>query len=59
MDAKPKRSRLAERSRGVLPPDELQHFLDTFLYREEAVLVDEITSVDMLQLVLNGGVPQP
>ncbi|MCA9501476.1 MAG: hypothetical protein KC616_00260 [Myxococcales bacterium] len=46
MDAKPKRSRLAERSRGVLPPDELQHFLDTFLYREEAVLVDEITSVD-------------
>ena len=39
-------SPLAERSRSVVDPDRLQHFLDTFLYREEAVLVDEITGLD-------------
>ncbi len=41
-----RRSPLAERSRAVVDADDLQHFLDTFLYREEAVLVDEITRVD-------------
>ncbi len=40
------RSRLAERSAGVVDPDDLQRFLDTFLYRESAVLLDEITRVD-------------
>lgn len=39
-------SPLAERSRDVVDPYELQAFLDTFLYREEAVLVDEITRID-------------
>lgn len=39
-------SPLAVRSRSIVPADELQHFLDTFLYTEEAVLVDEITSLD-------------
>jgi hypothetical protein len=37
---------LVERSRGVHGTEDLQLFLDTFLYREEAVLVDEITRVD-------------
>jgi hypothetical protein len=41
-----RRSPLAERSRRIVDPDDLQHFLDSFLYREEAVLVDEITRVD-------------
>ncbi|MEM9177382.1 MAG: hypothetical protein AAGC67_19380 [Myxococcota bacterium] len=39
-------SPLAERSEKVLAPETLQHFLDTFLYREPAVLVDEVTAVD-------------
>jgi len=39
-------SRLAERSRALVDPEELQHFLDTFLYTEEAFLLDEITAVD-------------
>lgn len=39
-------SPLAERSAGVVEPDQLQTFLDTFLYREPAVLVDEITALD-------------
>jgi hypothetical protein len=39
-------SALADRSRTVVDPDDLQQFLDTFLYREEAVLIDEITHVD-------------
>lgn len=39
-------SRLVERSRGVLEPESLQHFLDTFLYREQAFLIDEITRLD-------------
>lgn len=39
-------SRLAERSRQVVPPDLLQRFVDTFLYSEEAFFVDEITRVD-------------
>jgi hypothetical protein len=39
-------SPLARRSADVVDPRELQTFLDTFLYREPAVLVDEITSID-------------
>jgi hypothetical protein len=39
-------SALAARSRSVVDPDSLQRFLDTFLYTEEAFLVDEITAVD-------------
>ena len=39
-------SPLAERSARVLDPEKLQAFLDTFLYRESAVLVDEITGID-------------
>lgn len=39
-------SPLAERSDRVVEPDQLQAFLDTFLYRESAVLVDEITALD-------------
>ena len=31
---------------GPIPPEQMQHFLDTFLYREEAFFVDEIVSVD-------------
>ncbi|MAG31414.1 MAG: hypothetical protein CL908_11070 [Deltaproteobacteria bacterium] len=42
----PSFSPLAERSRKVAPPEEVQNFLDTFLYREEAVLIDEITLLD-------------
>ena len=37
---------LAWRSRDAVPPEKLQHFVDTFLYREEALLVDEITRMD-------------
>ena len=40
------RSPLAARSARVVDPDDLQRFLDTFLYRESAVLLDEITRVD-------------
>ena len=39
-------SPLAARSAAVVDPDRLQTFLDTFLYREPAVLVDEITAID-------------
>ena len=39
-------SPLAERSAKVLEPADLQAFLDTFLYGESAVLVDEITALD-------------
>jgi hypothetical protein len=39
-------SPLAARSRSVVAPEELQRFLDTFLYTEEAVLVDELVRVD-------------
>ena len=42
----PVRSTLAIRSRAVVPPAETQHFLDTFLYREEAFLIDEVTGLD-------------
>ena len=31
---------------GPIPPDQMERFLDTFLYREEAFLVDEIVRVD-------------
>jgi hypothetical protein len=40
-------SPLAERSKNAVPPSELQHFLDTFLYTEEAFLIDEILSLDV------------
>jgi hypothetical protein len=36
-------STLPSRSRSVVPPEDLQRFLDTFLYREQAVFVDEIS----------------
>ncbi|MHA7836959.1 MAG: hypothetical protein ACX98W_05810, partial [bacterium] len=39
-------SPLAERSRGVVDGEELQRFLDTFLYTEAAFLVDEIRRID-------------
>jgi hypothetical protein len=39
-------SALSIRSRSVIDPQILWHFLDTFLYRQEAVLLDEITTVD-------------
>lgn len=39
-------SPLVARSAGVVDPDDLQRFLDTFLYEESAVLLDEITRVD-------------
>ncbi len=39
-------SSLAERSQSALPPEDLQGFLDTFLYAEESVLVDKITRLD-------------
>jgi len=39
-------SPLCERSADVVDPAELQRFLDTFLYTEEAVLIDEITRID-------------
>lgn len=38
--------RLAERSGRVVAPELLQRFVDTFLYREEALFVDEITRLD-------------
>lgn len=40
------RSPLATRSRSVVAPDLLQRFVDTFLYTDEALFVDEITRVD-------------
>lgn len=39
-------SSLAQRSRSVVQPEELDRFLDTFLYSPEAVLLDEITALD-------------
>jgi len=39
-------SSLAERSREAVQPEELQNFIDTFLYREETVLIDEIVRLD-------------
>jgi hypothetical protein len=57
------RSSLVERSRNVVQPDDLQHFLDTFLYTEEAVLVDEITLLDResrrLEAILDSTRPLP
>lgn len=40
------RSHLADRSRSVVAPDLLQRFVDTFLYSDDALFVDEITRVD-------------
>lgn len=31
---------------GPFDPADIRHFLDTFLYREEAFLVDEVTAMD-------------
>jgi hypothetical protein len=31
---------------GPYDADEMQHFLDTFLYRQEAFLIDEVTKLD-------------
>lgn len=42
----PRSSPLAERSRTVVSPDLLQHFVDTFLYSADALFVDEITRLD-------------
>jgi len=42
----PTLSPLAERSKKAVPPADLQHFLDTFLYTEDAFLIDEILSLD-------------
>ena len=42
----PSLSSLARRSDTVIPAEELQRFLDTFLYQESAVLLDEITRLD-------------
>lgn len=42
----PRSSPLAERSRKVVSPDLLQHFVDTFLYTADALYVDEITRLD-------------
>ncbi len=42
----PRSSPLAERSRKVVSPDLLQHFVDTFLYSADALYVDEITRLD-------------
>ena len=57
------RSSLVERSRNVVQPADLQHFLDTFLYTEEAVLVDEITLLDResrrLEAILDSTRPLP
>ena len=39
-------STLTTRSQSVVPSAQMQHFLDTFLYEEEVVFVDEITSLD-------------
>jgi hypothetical protein len=42
----PDLSPLAERSANVVLANELQDFLDTLLYTEAAVLIDEITALD-------------
>jgi len=39
-------SKLSLRSSDAVDPAQLQHFLDTFLYREDAFLINEITSLD-------------
>lgn len=45
---------LAERSRRAASPELLQRFVDTFLYREEALFVDELTRVDPETRTLEG-----
>jgi hypothetical protein len=56
-------STLAMRSQSVIPAAEMQHFLDSFLYEEEAVLVDEITSLDhenkRIEAILDTNRPLP
>lgn len=44
--SQPSRATLAERSRSVLPPREVEDFLATSPYRPEALLIDEITALD-------------
>ncbi len=39
-------SSLAQRSRSVVPPEEIDRFLETFLYSPDAVLLDEVTALD-------------
>ena len=39
-------SSLAERSREAVDPEQIQAFLDTFLYTEEAFLIDEVRRLD-------------
>ena len=41
---------LTDRSRSVVPPEDLQAFLDSFLYTGEAVVIDEITLLDREEL---------
>ena len=54
---------IAVTSRTVVDPDDLQHFLDSFLYAEEAVLLDEIRAVDpesrRIEALLDAGRPLP
>lgn len=56
-------SSLADRSRAVVAPDRLQHFVDTFLYTSEALFVDAITRVDpeacALEAILDTTRPLP
>jgi hypothetical protein len=56
-------SSLATRSQSIVPTTTMQHFLDTFLYEEEAVLVDEITSLDQknkrIEAILDTNRPLP
>ncbi len=42
----PDLSSLAARSANAVSADELQHFLDTFLYAGEAFLIDEVLDLD-------------
>ena len=42
-------SALVTRSSQVVPPDELEEFLETFLYDAPAVLIDEIRLLDPLE----------
>lgn len=59
----PSLSPLVARSRGVIAPDLLQRFVDTFLYTAEAFFVDELTRVDVesrsLEAVLDTTRPFP
>ena len=47
-------SSLPQRSRSVVPPEELQRFLDTGLYDESVFFVDELTRVDPAAYIIEG-----